>query len=180
MDHPDLSPADEMTLSAWIFSANHRCSSEGLSLAPHGHKVVGKTNSSFNGGYVLGISTNKIVKNYSLFAEIWDLEGKLHRLVGGQIPFGRLTDVAMTWRSGGSMKGYVNGKGIGLIKASDRPIGTNKERFRIGIAPWDTNALVFGGGIDEIRLDFSQLSDDGVKNLYGRTFSFTEVFKPNC
>ena len=180
LDHPDLSPADEMTLSAWIFPANHGCSSEGLTLAPHGHKVVGKTNSSFNGGYVLGISTNKIDKNYSLFAEVWDSEGKLHRLVGGQIPFGRWTHVAMTWRSGDAMKGYVNGKRIGLIKASDRPIGANNERFRIGIAPWDTNALAFGGGIDEIRLDLSQLNDDEVKDLYERTFSSTEGFKPNC
>ena len=173
LDHPDLSPFDNMTLSAWIFPSNHRCSSQGLILAPSGHKIVGKTNARFNGGYVLGISTNQTNNNYSLFAEVWDSKGKLHRLVGGQIPFGRWTHVAVSWRSGGAMKGYVNGVRVGLIKASQRPIGRNKEKLRIGIAPWDTNALAFGGGIDEIRLYRSQLKDHEMKMLYERTFAST-------
>ena len=183
LDHSYLSPADEITLSAWILPKNHRCSSEGFILAPHGHKIVGKTNANFDGGYVLGISTNPKDKNYSLFAEIWDAKGKKHRLIGGKIPFGEWTHVAMTWRSGENMKGYVNGQNVGVIDASKYLIGTNKERLRIGIAPWDTNALAFGGSIDEVRLNHTQLGDDEIKNLYERTNVRSAMglkYKPRC
>ena len=183
LDHSHLSPADELTLSAWILPRNHGCRSEGFILAPHGHKIVGKTNANFDGGYVLGISTNPKDQNYSLFAEIWDAKGKKHRLIGGQIPFGEWTHVAMTWRSGSNMKGYVNGQKVGDIYASKYPIGRNKERLRIGIAPWDTNALAFGGNIDEVRLNHTRLGDDEIKNLYDRTNVRSAMglrYKPRC
>ena len=66
------------------------------------------------------------------------------------------------------MKGYVNGQNVGVIDASKYPIGMNKERLRICIAPWDANALAFGGRIDEVRLNRTQLGDDA-KNLYETT-----------
>ena len=161
----ELNPGTEFTMAVWIRPGN-AIWENGQPVRIGGGKIMGKTNALFYGGFVLGTDV-KSQENltYQLYPEIWDSRGRNHVFRAGEFRFGEWTHLAVTWKSGGHMIGYVNGKEVHRIKASALPVGRNTNPFRIGIAPWDTNALAFGGGIDDIRLYREELSANEVAAL---------------
>ena len=58
--------------------------------------------------------------------------------------------MAGSYEVGGMLTIYVNGEKVGERAASAVPVNPNTNPFRIGIAPWDVNALGLVGfmGID--------------------------------
>jgi len=69
----------------------------------------------------------------------------------GIVPDTTWTHIAGTYEVGGMMTIYINGQMAGEIVASPNNHSFNTNPFRIGIAPWDINALGFFGYIDEVR-----------------------------
>lgn len=177
----ELNPGEAFTMSVWIRPGN-AIWENGRPVKIGGGKVMGKTNARFDGGFVLGTDV-KSQENltYQLYPEIWDSSGKNHVFRAGEFRFGEWTHLAVTWKSGGYMIGYVNGKEVKRIKASPLPVGRNNNPFRIGIAPWDTNALAFGGGIDDVRLYREDLGSEEIRALFqsGRNSDSQIVVPPN-
>ncbi len=172
-----LEPGREMTVAVWIFPANAIWQG-GRPIKIGGGKIAGKTNARFDGGWVLGTDVRPGLK-YSLYPEVWDANGKQHVFRAGSFGFQEWTHLALTWRSGGQMIGYVNGREVKRIPASDRPIGRNQNPLRVAIAPWDTNALAFGGGVDDLRLYGRALSAGEIKGLFAAGRPETgDVFDP--
>ena len=68
-------------------------------------------------GYLLGVFKGQ------LDPEIWDSTGTHYRFQAGSIPANDWTHLAVTWKSGGKMIGYINGKSVWAIAASANPIG---------------------------------------------------------
>ena len=165
-DHPDLNPGKELTMSVWIRPGNALWQN-GKPVRIGGGKILGKTTAKFNGGFLLGtdVKSQKDL-SYQLYPEIWDSAGKQFVFRAGEFKFGQWTHLAVTWKSGGSMIGYVNGREVARIQASKLPIGNNNNPLRIGIAPWDTNALAFGGGIDDVRIYREALATTEIQSLY--------------
>lgn len=160
-----LEPGREMTVAVWIYPANAIWRG-GRPVKIGGGKIVGKTNARFDGGWVLGTDVRPGQMKYSLYPEVWDSVGKQHVFRAGSFGFQEWTHLVLTWRSGGRMIGYVNGRKVKSISASSRPIGKNRNPLRVAIAPWDTNALAFGGGIDDLRLYDRTLSAGEIQQLF--------------
>ena len=111
-------------------------------------------------GYVLGVG------NGHLYPEVWDEAGDQYTGQWGTIPADTWAHLALTWRSGGDMIGYVNGQEVGRTTASSRPIGVNDLPFRIGAAPWDTTQYNVNGRVDQVVMYRQALSADQIRELY--------------
>lgn len=122
-------------------------------------KIVGKTRVSANHGYVLGVDGDQ------LYPEIWDAGGTRHVFLEGKIPAQTWTHLAVTWRSGGDMIGYINGEAVGRKETSDRPISTNDRPLIIGVAPWNTEQWRVEGRIDEVAILDWALKEADVKAI---------------
>ncbi|MCB1314501.1 MAG: LamG domain-containing protein [Leptospiraceae bacterium] len=163
-NQPGLVPEQEMTVSVWIFPANALWQ-DNRPVKIGGGKIIGKTNARFDGGFVLGTDVKDGLK-YTFFPEVWDSSGQRFHFLAGSFAFQEWTHLALTWQTGGQMVGYVNGREVKRIPVSNRPIGSNQNPLRIGIAPWDTNALAFGGGIDDVRIYGRELASNEVQALF--------------
>jgi PKD repeat protein len=136
--HADtLTPDEEITLMAWVYLANPTSD----------QKIVGKTN--VGNGYILG------VRNGHLYPEIWNSQGTHYSAEwgptgGGSIPANTWTHLAITWKTGGNLIGYINGTQVGNISAGSYPIKANTIPLTIGIAPWDATSWPAEGRIDEV------------------------------
>ena len=151
--HDDaLNPDTEVTLAAWVKLYSPR----------DDQKIFGK--STIGDGYILGVTDGH------LYPEIWDTDGTRYSAKWGTVPTDTWTFLAVTWQSGGDMIGYINGEEVGRIPASDKPIGTNTNPLRIGVAPWDTRYFFVGGLIDEVTIFDRALSADQIKALYDGFF----------
>ena len=107
-------------------------------------KLMGKTNNSFNSGFVFGLEDG-------IYAEIW--QPARTELKAGTLPtFTSWVHIALTFSPGNTMKGYINGQEVGSANVASGNLATNTEDFIIGIAPWDFGALMFLGQIDEVRI----------------------------
>ncbi|TAN49482.1 MAG: LamG domain-containing protein [Methylococcaceae bacterium] len=175
-DSPQLNPRDEFSVAAWIYPAN-----AAYPMDPTGiddwfvvpQKILGKVTGDFDGGYVLGLEVNaKNRHKYTLFAETWDSTGKQFSLLKGTVDYSVPSHVAMTWKKRGTMKTYVNGKLVGVVDTGRNPIGENSNPFRIGIAPWDTNALLFEGDMDNVAFFRKELSPAQIKALMNKPSAF--------
>ncbi|TAN49778.1 MAG: LamG domain-containing protein [Methylococcaceae bacterium] len=165
-DSPQLNPHNEFTVAAWIYPLNaaHPIDSPDWSVAPH--KILGKVTADFDGGYVLGLEVNaKNPHKYTLFAETWDSTGKRFSLLKGTVDFSAPSHVALTWKKRGTMKTYVNGKLVGVVNTGRNPVGENSNPFRMGVAPWDTNSLLFTGDMDNVAFFRKELSSAQIKAL---------------
>ncbi|MDD5360639.1 MAG: T9SS type A sorting domain-containing protein [Ignavibacteria bacterium] len=124
------------TLEAWIFPLNTDS------------KIIGKTESS---GAVPGFNMGMGPTLYCECKQDWG-----SNYVSGSstqsIPTGVWTHVAMTWSSGGYLKGYING--VEVISKSSPSLSVNgSNNFVIGRAPWtNMNQGAFSGRMDEVRV----------------------------
>ena len=95
-------------------------------------KLIGKTNNSFNTGFVFGLENG-------IYTEIWQ-PARTELKVGTLPAFFSWVHVAITFKPGGDIKGYINGKLVGSSLVNSSNLATNSNDLIIGIAPWD-----FGG-----------------------------------
>ncbi len=140
-----LNPGAELTLALWFKSSS--TSSD--------RKFLGKGQLGY--GYALGYYQNK------LYAQVWDSVGTLYSFQAGTLPANTWLHVAMTWKTGGDLVGYINGSEVARIPAGNYPIGSTPFAFTVGRAPWASN--YFNGSLDEIMVFRRALSRNEVKAL---------------
>ena len=155
---------DGFTVEAWILTGS----------AQSNQKVAGKIAGDFKNGFILGIQDGQVNM------EVFDNDGTQTVLQTGEVPDTIWTHIAGTYEVGGMLTIYINGQKIGEVAASTGLHDFNSNPFRIGIAPWDTNALGFFGYIDEVRywdavLDEASLRDWMHKDLSGTHPDFTNL-----
>ena len=119
-------------------------------------KIISK---GLGAGYVLGIS------NGLLYPEIWDSAGVWKSFTGGSIPVGQWTHLAITWKSGDYLRGYVNGFQVAQTPATVNPIGNTSLPLRVGVASWDNTAHLTKGSIDDVRIYERALSTEEIFDL---------------
>lgn len=132
-----LNVGDSLTLEAWI-----KVHDSGWN-----QKVVGRTNLSFNSGYLLAIDQGKV------YPEVWTPTTQTS-LTGFIPPVpipGYWYHIALTFAAGDSLKSFVNGKQVGAIAVPATGIVDNTEPLTIGISPWGESFQYFGH-IDEVRI----------------------------
>ncbi len=124
----------EFTIEAWINPATFG----------DNRKLVGKTNNSFNSGFVFGLSDG-------LYCEFWQ-PGHV-ALTAGTLPaFYSWVHVAVTFEPGNLAIGYINGENVGTVAVGSSNLATNSDPLILGIAPWDFGALMYIGEMDEVRI----------------------------
>ncbi|MCU0664836.1 MAG: hypothetical protein MUC50_21245 [Myxococcota bacterium] len=151
-DNPSpLGLSHELTVSVWVK----------LTDPATDQKVIGRAfRSSFYSGWLLGVASG------GLYPEIWDSSGTRFSFNTGIIQPGEWTHLAITWRTGGTFRGYVNGIMHTEIEASLDPIGTSLGSiFRIGNRPYSTPLFLVDGNIDDIRVYGWELNETEIMAL---------------
>ncbi len=152
-DHDSLDPDRELTLLAWVNLDNVN------DLQP----VIWKLPNSGPSGYLLTVYSG------ALWAYVVDNAENWHYLSGGTVPVQTWTHLALTWRTGGEMIGYINGHEVARIASSANPIGPNTTPLRVGLDPWYTPAYYRADGlIDEVAVFTRTLSAQEIHNIYER------------
>ena len=130
-----LTDFTSLTVEAWIKTT----SSSNM-------KIIAKTNSVWKDGFIFGIS------DYKLYFEVRD-NSSGETIGGSTVSFDsdEWTHLAMTWSSGGNLKGYINGIEV-LDKASFSGTMSNTEAMYIGRALPNTTDFFFDGLVDEVRI----------------------------
>ena len=151
---PDATSLDittELTMEVWVNLTN----------ASNNQKVVGKTNSTYTSGYLIGVDDG-------LYPEIWDddWQNENHSFNAGSISSSQWTHLATTWKTGGNMIGYINGSEVHTESAGSDDIDTNSGNLIIGAAPWDPTTFEVTGTIDEVRISSEARSADWLETEY--------------
>ncbi|HPS30102.1 MAG TPA: hypothetical protein PLZ43_07595, partial [bacterium] len=128
----------EFTVEMWINKAETKTT-----------KLIGKSlSSSHEKGFVVGITDQDL-----LFIETWNNGSTFTQGTSTMtIPNNQWIHLAMTWKSGDRLKGYINGQTVIDVATASYDITTTNALI-IGMAPWnDLNENHFNGKIDEIRI----------------------------
>jgi hypothetical protein len=144
----------ELTISAWI---------RGTDLSAN-QKVIGKFNSLCDRGYLLGVIGNHLYLEVrdSTGDHIWYSDGSENLLNNVW------HHVAMTWKTGGYMRGYVDGVLDKEVAATSNEIGKVLDcYFTIGGAPFTYGTFDFQGAIDDIRIYAKEMQDFEIEYLAG-------------
>lgn len=147
-----LNVTNGFTFEAWILNFG----------GSSNQKVGGKLVADFKNGFIYGIEDLQV--NF----EVFDDNGLNTNLKAGNISDIGWTHVAGTYEVGGMMAIYINGVKADAKPASSVAVNSNTNPFRIGIAPWDVNALGFVGYIDEVRYWQDVLDDDTIQDWMHR------------
>ncbi|GIV84418.1 MAG: hypothetical protein KatS3mg052_1425 [Candidatus Roseilinea sp.] len=148
-----LDPQSELTLEAWVYAED---------TIPD-QKLVGKT--PIGSGYLLGI------RNGHIDPEIWDDQGGHYRFAPNSGPFIRSyqwTHLAVTFKAGDQMIGYVNGQAVATLTVGSRPVGPSSMPLRVGVAPWNGTSYPFRGRLDEVAVYRRALGPDEIRARYER------------
>ena len=132
---PTLDITDGFTFEAWILNFG----------GTSDQKIAGKLAANFTNGFIFGI------EDLQVKLEVFDDNSANNNLSWGTVSDIGWTHVAGTYEVGEMMAIYINGEVVGMALASNTVVNPNTSPFRIGIAPWDINALGFVGYIDEAR-----------------------------
>lgn len=135
------------TFEAWILNFG----------GPSNQKVAGKLVNDFKNGFIYGIEDLQV--NF----EVFDNNGTNTKLKAGSISAIGWTHVAGSYEVGGMLRIFVNGEKVGEQAASAVPVNPNTNPFRIGIAPWDVNALGLQGYVDEARYWQAVLDEETIR-----------------
>jgi len=148
-----LSLTNELTLSAWV----------NLNNSESDQKIVGKATYAPSWGYVLGIQHSMV------YPEMYLDDGTRYTYQAGFIPDNEWTHLCVTWRTGGSFIGYVNGEEVfNITAASTANISTTSTGLIIGTVPWGPGSGVqsVNGSIDDIRIYNRALTGQEVQVLF--------------
>lgn len=142
-DYPSpLGVENELTVSFWV----------NLTGAAADEKIISRA--LYNDGYsgwAIGVSSN--ADELILFPEIWDSKGGHYSFSTGSFTPGAWTHLAVTWKTGGRFKGYVDGILVQEIYASNSPIANVEgARFMIGARSWKFPKFFVDGNVDDIRI----------------------------
>lgn len=121
-------------------------------------KLIGRT--QIGTGFILGIQRN------GLRPELW--APNHHDFEEGNIQSGKWTHLAITFKAGDGMTGYVNGVRVAHVPIAN-PMADNTRDLIFGIAPWDYSSYPFSGVMDEIYIFNRALSADEIKAIYEQT-----------
>jgi hypothetical protein len=148
-DHPDLDPASEITIEAWVYRLDaNRCET-----------VVGK---GYATSYWLGFCTNKL--RFYAHGAGTNVDSN------ASVPAGRWTHIAVTY-DGVTRRYYIDGSLDLTSTAANGPLAANSQPLGIGR---DANAFsqnYFQGYLDEVRLwNVVRTQSEIQSNLY-RTLS---------
>lgn len=141
-----------MTVTAWVNLVNSATN----------QKVVGRVNSSFSSGFILGVESGQV------HPEVWNSAGVPHSFSAGTVPSNTWTHLAITWATNGNLIVYVNGVASVSTAAGTSPIGSNSEPLIIGGSPWSTSPLYFPveGSIDDIGIWDRALTPAEIMDVY--------------
>ena len=139
-----LDAGEGFTFEAWILNFG----------GTSNQKVAGKLKNDFKNGFIYGI------ENLQVNLEVFNNNGVNTKLLAGSVSEIGWTHVAGSYEVGGMLKIFINGKKVGETPAPATPVNPNDNPFRIGIAPWDVNALGFVGYVDEVRY-WQAILDEG-------------------
>ncbi|MBY5283043.1 transporter substrate-binding domain-containing protein, partial [Aphanizomenon flos-aquae CCAP 1446/1C] len=157
-NNSSLNLTNEITIEAWINVQDSNSD----------QKFIGKTD--IGTGYVLGI-----IDNGKLYSEFWDSNNQRFTFQSGFIPTFKWTHVAVTWKTGGQMIGYINGKEVFRQDASSLPLGVNQNDLIMGAAPWDVNFLKMNGSIDEVRIWDKARTQEEIQSTISKTLQGNEA-----
>ena len=137
-NNSSLNVTSGLTMEAWVYLSN----------SSNNQKIVGKTADPAGYGYLLGVQT------CHLYPEIWNSQDTDYTFTSGTISSSTWTHLAVTWKTSGSMIGYINGSQVNSISAGNYNIGTSTNVLRIGATPWNNPPTQFftAGTIDEVRI----------------------------
>jgi hypothetical protein len=145
-DAAPLNPSDELTLAAWVR----------LNSSSGNQTIVAKLAGPAGPGYGL------LIRDGALAAEAWDSAGARH-VITGAVTAGSWLHVALTYRQGGEMAAYVNGRRVGA-----KPV---PNALAAATAPLIVAA---DGAIDDVRVYSRTLSAGAVAALAGGRSCVTE------
>jgi hypothetical protein len=158
-EHPSpLGLEQELTVSVWVK----------LTDPQQDQKILGRThrNLTVYSGWLLGVAAGK------LYPEIWDSQNIRYTMSSGTIEAQEWFHLAITWKSGGKFKGYIDGNLVIDLDASPDPISnTPGSEFKIGVRPHgpSTDPIRFpvDGNIDDIRIYSREFDADEIIGLKG-------------
>lgn len=138
--------------------------------AIQGCKIIGKTSaSSAIPGFSMGLADNVL---FCQAMNSWSTN--VSATSTDAIPVGVWSHIAMSWSSGGYLKGYINGKEVINVSSGSFSI-TNTNKMIIGMAPWDNlNQGQFNGKMDEVRVWNDIRTQDEIKANMHRELAGTE------
>lgn len=146
-DDSSLDINDGFTFEAWVFNFGFTAN----------QKVAGKLAGDFKNGFIYGIEDQQVN------IEVFDNNGTNTKLKAGFVSGIGWTHLAGTYDVGGMLAIYINGIKVGETAASSALHDFNLNPFRIGIAPWDVNALGFVGYVDEVRYWNEELDEATIR-----------------
>jgi len=123
---------DEVTFEAWVR----------LDDAARDCKVVCRRSPN---AVILG------VKDGRLYPEAWDSDGTRYSFTNGLVRAYRWTHLAMTYKRGDALVGYINGEEVGRTDVADLAIRSGLDYIYIAVGPGSFSHYV-DGRIDEVRV----------------------------
>ena len=118
-------------------------------------KIVGKT--TIGDGFVFGIQNG-------LYAEVWQPAQTEIQDVGTFPDFFNWVHIAITFKPGNELRGYINGVLVGSETVASSNLATNTNDLIIGVAPWDINSSAYDGYLDELKFWNVEKTASDIKN----------------
>lgn len=152
-----LNPSTELTAMIWVRRDDNVTD----------RKLIGKssTGSGVTTGWILGTWLNG---TSACYAEIFDTANTRYAFGGGTITQGKWAHLAFTWKTGGRMKGYVDGVLVADIAAGPNPVAANTNPVFLGTMPWfdPPSGGYLNGGLDEAAVWTRELSAAEIATIF--------------
>lgn len=142
---------DEVSASVWVYRT-----------ATNDQKVIGHFNDLGTAGWLIGVTPSDKL-------EVVVNNGWTYSLLLGSVPANTWTHLALTWKGGATLKGYVNGVKVSESGPTDTAFinltGTGTYFFKAGCSPWNGSIMRFSGRIDDIRVYSREITEAEVLAL---------------
>jgi len=120
-----LNPANGLTLAAWVRVKGTA-----------GQQPIVTKVGSPTGGYRFG------VRDGALFADIWNNTNTQYSITGGVVIADAWMHLAVTWRTGDKLTGYINGVPVATTSVNAAPLGVSNAALNITV----------DGAVDDVRV----------------------------
>ncbi|MCP4129927.1 MAG: hypothetical protein GY754_02815 [bacterium] len=153
LNSPGFNLTTEMTISIWVRDDNCGGSTTNILRQdnPDHSRVI----------YGLALETPRI---RFFIRDTTDASVYINNL--GNIPRGAWTHLALTWKTGGKLRIYQNGKIIGETNATSNPIAAQSGDCFIGSQAGNPSSNHFNGAVDDFRVLPKELSPAEIAVLY--------------